>query len=48
LELSSGVANINSKQTGAELDKKREFEAIKDAHEKELKKNATQIKKLEK
>jgi hypothetical protein len=35
-------------QTGAELERKREFEAIKDAHEKEIKKNTALIKKLEK
>lgn len=40
LDLSKGMANQSSKQTGAELDRKREFEAIKDAHDKELKKNA--------
>ena len=40
LELSKGVANMTSKQPGAEVERKRELEAIKDAHEKELKKNA--------
>ncbi len=48
LELSQGVATVNSKNTGAEVEKKREFEAIKDSHDKELKKNQAHIKKLDK